>query len=163
MALSENFSPQWIAAVAFGIAATTDWFDGFAARRLNQVTEFGKIADPAVDRIVIITALIILYFKISAFVPLWAVIIVVSRDLFLIAGWLYFNHLGKRITVSNEGKLTTAILMLSVFFLLLDSNIPILTTIGVGLFYIGLALSMFSAFKYIKLGVGILVSNSARD
>lgn len=159
MALSESFSPHWLAAIIFGIAALTDWLDGLAARKFNQVTEFGKIADPAVDRIVIITALIILYFKISVLVPLWAVVLLASRDVLLIVGWLYFNHLGRRITVSSEGKLTTAILMFSVFFLLLDLNYAILNLIGVGLFYIGLALSIFAAFNYAKLGAEILVSN----
>ncbi|WP_461373518.1 CDP-diacylglycerol--glycerol-3-phosphate 3-phosphatidyltransferase [Candidatus Aquicultor sp.] len=162
-ALAASPTLHLVAALAFGIAALTDWFDGFVARRLNQVTEFGKILDPVVDRILIISAMVVLYIKISALVPLWAVLIVVGRDLIMVIGWIYISRLGARIKVAYEGKVATAILMFSVFFLLLDFRVGVLstTTLGIGLFYIGVALSLVTGLKYVKLGISIIRSNQA--
>lgn len=161
IALDEGFSPQWVAAIAFGLAAVTDWFDGYFARRLNQVTEFGKIADPIVDRLLIASVFIILYIKLSEIVPLWTVLIVVGRDLIMVLGWLYMNRLGVKIRVSAEGKVTAGVLMFSAFFLLLDFN-P-LKLIGIFLFYLGVILSLISGFKYISLGITTLKSTAREE
>lgn len=162
-ALAASPTLHLVAALTFGIAALTDWFDGYVARKLNQVTELGKILDPVVDRILIISAMIVLYIKVSALVPLWAVSIVIGRDLLMVIGWVYISRLGTRIKVAYEGKVATAILMFSVFFLLLDFQIgPLNTTIlGIGLFYIGVVLSLVTGLKYIKLGISIIRGNQA--
>ncbi|PIU27525.1 MAG: CDP-diacylglycerol--glycerol-3-phosphate 3-phosphatidyltransferase [Candidatus Aquicultor secundus] len=162
-ALAASSMLNLVAALAFGIAALTDLFDGFVARRLNQVTDFGKILDPVVDRILIISAMVVLYVKISALVPLWVVLTVVGRDLLMILGWVYISHLGIRIKVAYEGKVATAILMFSVFFLLLDVSVGVFstTTLGIGLFYIGVALSLVTGLKYVKLGISIIKSKQA--
>lgn len=157
-ALANDFKLNLVAAVVFGLAAVTDWFDGIAARKLNQVTDFGKIADPVVDRILITVALIMLYIKVSALIPLWAVIVVVGRDMLMIFGWAYIAHLGTRIKVTYEGKVATAILMFSVFFILFKptDEFSLFEILGVSLFYIGVVLSLYSGLKYLKLGVTML-------
>ncbi len=157
-AIASNFAYHWLAPLSFGLAAFTDWLDGQAARRLNQVTEFGKVADPVVDRILIASALVTLYIKISTLVPLWAILIVVGRDILMVIGWVYISYLGTRIRVTYEGKLATATLMGAVFFLTLNfgDGSAQLKTIGILLFYIGVALSLLSGLKYLKLAVSIL-------
>ncbi|MCL6472186.1 MAG: CDP-diacylglycerol--glycerol-3-phosphate 3-phosphatidyltransferase [Firmicutes bacterium] len=149
---------SWLAAPVFGIAALTDWLDGIAARKLNQVTEFGKIFDPVVDRIFIASVLLILYIKISSHVPLWAILIVIGRDLVMVLGWVYIANLGKRIRVTYEGKLATAVLMLSAFILLINvgQTFGWITKIGVLLFYVGVALSLKSGLNYLKVGIAAI-------
>ncbi|MDI6717111.1 MAG: CDP-diacylglycerol--glycerol-3-phosphate 3-phosphatidyltransferase [Actinomycetota bacterium] len=160
-ALAESFQLRWVAAIALGIAAITDWLDGYAARALGQVTEFGKVFDPLVDRLLIASALIVLYMKIGELMPLWAVLIVIGRDVIMVSGWLYMNHIGKRMRVKNEGKLATAMLMLSVFLLMLSLqfNSYALQIIGVLIFYAGLIGSVTSACNYVKTGITTIKSN----
>lgn len=154
-AFSQDAGLQLTAALIFGIAAITDWLDGIVARKLNQVTEFGKIFDPVVDRIFIASILIILYLKISSHVPLWAILIVIGRDLLMVLGWVYIANLGIRIRVTHEGKLATAVLMLSAFILLIDigQTFDWIALTGILLFYAGVILSLVSGLKYLKVGI----------
>lgn len=157
-ALTNDFKLNLVAAVVFGLAAVTDWLDGIAARKLHQVTEFGKIADPVVDRLLIAAALMILYVKVSTLVPLWAIAIVIGRDVLMVVGWVYIAYFGTRIKVTYEGKFATAILMFSVFFLLFNSSgsLKLFGVLGVLLFYLGVALSLYSGLKYFKMGLTML-------
>ncbi len=154
-AFSASSQVRLVGALAFGIAALTDWLDGLTARKLNQVSEIGKIADPIADRILIASALIVLYIKISDIVPLWTILIVIGRDLLMVLGWVYISYLGTRIKVTYEGKLATAILMFSVFFLMINvsDKFTLIGILGIGLFYVGVILSVVSGVRYFKLGL----------
>jgi CDP-diacylglycerol--glycerol-3-phosphate 3-phosphatidyltransferase len=151
MALSDNGILQFAAAILFGLAALTDWLDGYLARKLSQISEFGAILDPLVDRIFIITSLVVLYSKVSELVPLWTVIIIAVRDLFMIIGWMFFKAVrGSGITVSYAGKVATAVLMISLFLLLVSEaiGIKIIASLGVILYYSGLILSVITGVMY---------------
>ncbi|HZD59236.1 MAG TPA: CDP-diacylglycerol--glycerol-3-phosphate 3-phosphatidyltransferase [Anaerolineae bacterium] len=163
--LADNFSPRWVAAIAFGIAAITDWLDGFAARRLNQVTEFGKIVDPLVDRILIASTVLIFYVKVSDIIPFWAIAIVLSRDLIMVIGWLYMSRIGRRMQVIRSGKLTTTVLMVALFLVFANIQLgsSIVNTAGLWLFYTGVILSLVSGLNYLKLGTTILLSNQPKN
>jgi CDP-diacylglycerol---glycerol-3-phosphate 3-phosphatidyltransferase len=82
LAPSENL--RWICAIAFLLAAGTDWLDGYVARRFNQVTDLGKVLDPLVDKILILTPLLCLIDLHE--VPAWTVFLILLREL-TIAGW----------------------------------------------------------------------------
>ncbi len=75
----------------FSLAIVTDGLDGMAARIQKQKTKLGSILDPLADKLLLTSAFITL--AILKLVPLWVVIIVFSRDLILISGWLiiYFS------------------------------------------------------------------------
>lgn len=51
---------RWIAAILFGIAAVTDFFDGFFARRYNQISSFGRFLDPIADKLLVAAVLLVL-------------------------------------------------------------------------------------------------------
>ena len=55
---AENY--YWISALIFAIAAVTDWIDGYLARRLRQSTPFGAFLDPVADKLIVVTALVLL-------------------------------------------------------------------------------------------------------
>ncbi|MDR1861533.1 MAG: CDP-alcohol phosphatidyltransferase family protein [Candidatus Ancillula sp.] len=63
------------------ICSLSDFLDGFLARKFNQVTKFGRIADPLADRLLIFTVLLLLMLK--SIIPLWFFVAVLARDLFL--------------------------------------------------------------------------------
>ena len=72
----------WALAV-LALASATDWFDGYFARKLNLITRMGQLLDPAADRLYILATLIGLL--VTERLPLWLVLVVVARDLMLLA------------------------------------------------------------------------------
>lgn len=110
----------WIMNVIFIIASITDKLDGYIARSRNQVTTFGKFLDPLADKILVISALVILveYTKI----PSWIPIIVLARE-FIVSGYrlIAVEKGGKVIAASIWGKLKTVTQMIAIICCFLDS------------------------------------------
>ena len=109
----------WIMNVIFIIASITDKLDGYIARSRNEVTTFGKFLDPLADKILVISALVILveYAKI----PSWIPIIVLARE-FIVSGYrlIAVEKGGKVIAASIWGKLKTVTQMIAIIFCFLD-------------------------------------------
>ncbi len=96
-----------LALVTFIAAALTDGLDGAIARRTNQRTRLGEYLDPLADKIMLMSAFVTL--SVLHFIPLWAVIIVVSRDAILLIGTMVANLTETDIDISPTvlGKGTT--------------------------------------------------------
>jgi cardiolipin synthase len=93
-----------------GLVVSTDWVDGYLARRTGQVSELGKILDPVADRLALAAALVT--FVVLDAVPLWAALLVVVRDAIVLAvGAILALTGGPRIDVSPMGKYATFTLM----------------------------------------------------
>jgi CDP-diacylglycerol---glycerol-3-phosphate 3-phosphatidyltransferase len=75
---------HWTCLAIFLLAASTDWLDGYLARKLNQVSELGKFLDPLVDKLLILIPLLALIENQT--VPAWGVCLILFREL-AIAGW----------------------------------------------------------------------------
>ena len=109
----------WIMNAIFIIASITDKLDGYIARSRNQVTTFGKFLDPLADKILVISALVILveYQKI----PSWIPIIVLARE-FIVSGYrlIAVEKGGKVIAASILGKLKTVTQMIAIIACFLD-------------------------------------------
>ena len=109
----------WIMKIIFIIASITDKLDGYIARSRNQVTTFGKFLDPLADKILVLSALVILveYGKI----PSWIPIIVLARE-FIVSGYrlIAVEKGGKVIAASIWGKLKTVTQMIGIIFAFLD-------------------------------------------
>lgn len=101
---------RYISLAIYFVAASTDWLDGQIARLTKTVSWFGKILDPIVDRALLFTGVIGLVSR--GELPLWICIVIVGRDLYLLAGNTIVRHFHKRpIDVVFVGKLATALLM----------------------------------------------------
>jgi cardiolipin synthase len=99
--------------LAFAILASTDWIDGYVARRTGRVTELGKVLDPLADRLAIVALLVALVVR-GAF-PAWAAALIVARDgALVLVGALAFWTRGIRIDVRRVGKIATLSLMIAV-------------------------------------------------
>jgi CDP-diacylglycerol--glycerol-3-phosphate 3-phosphatidyltransferase len=94
----------------------TDVLDGRLARKKNQVTNYGKFVDPIVDKILVISALVL--FIEMGIVPAWIVILIISRE-FLIVGLRLIIKDIKIVEASFLGKLKTATQMLGISFILI--------------------------------------------
>ena len=111
--------PIIIMDVIFIIASITDKLDGYIARSRNQVTTFGKFLDPLADKILVLTAMVILVEK--AKLPAWIPVIVLARE-FIVSGFrlVAVEKGGIVIAASVWGKLKTVTQMIALIFAFVD-------------------------------------------
>lgn len=120
-------SQNILATVLFAVAASTDFVDGQIARRTNTVSKLGQLLDPAVDRILMVTG-VLGVFAVGR-VPLWMIVVVCARDLYLLYGGcvLLFKY-KTRVPVFYAGKVATTFLFIGFGGLLL--NAPLISGLG---------------------------------
>lgn len=137
-----------LATMFFLIAILTDLADGFLARKYNQVTNFGKFLDPLADKILIASVLIMLV-ELN-WVPAWAAIVVIVREIMVTGLRAVAADKGHVIAADKYGKLKTV--MQSVALLPLIYHYPIIgfdmALIGSFLFYIAVLLTVYSGWNY---------------
>jgi CDP-diacylglycerol--glycerol-3-phosphate 3-phosphatidyltransferase len=132
------------AGIVFGLASLTDWFDGYLARRMNVSTRFGRLADPLADRLLIWSAVLILWHHDR--VPLIVVLLVLGRDLILLTGLPLAAERGYEVSVIYIGKAATFVLMTALFLTMLT---PPGTLIPEILLWIGIGLSLTAGAIYV--------------
>ncbi len=114
---NEPIAAGWLLA---GLGAT-DWVDGYLARRLNQVSTVGKILDPTVDRLFLVTAVVTMISK--SWAPLWILVAVIVREVVVTVAVLWLAARGaRRIDVSWWGKAGTFGLMFALPLFIGASN-----------------------------------------
>lgn len=109
-----------VAAVIFAIAAITDWFDGYLARRLGQMTDFGGFLDPVADKLMVAIALVLLVERHSTLPFTLAACVIIGREIVVSALREWMAELGERtsVAVSYIGKVKTAFQMIAITGLL---------------------------------------------
>ena len=122
-AQEQNGWNHWIALFVFITACLTDAVDGYIARSRSEQTLLGQILDPIADKLLLISAFLCLFFSPHASIkpPAWVVILVVTRDLFILAGIvvIYMTTGTWRAQPSLLGKVTTASQMITIIALLI--------------------------------------------
>lgn len=147
---------QYIAAVIFILAFITDVFDGYFARKQNIVTTFGKMIDPIADKLLVVSALIMLVDR-GLLHPVIAITII-SREL-IVSGLRTMTAAKGNVMAANIlGKLKTISQVIAISLLLLDN--PIFDLIGVRMdlifVWIAFALTLWSGVDYFRKNVGSL-------
>ena len=109
----------WIMNIIFIVASITDKLDGYIARSRNQVTTFGKFLDPLADKILVLTAMVMLVEMDK--IPAWIPSIVLARE-FIVSGYrlIAVEKGGKVIAASIWGKLKTVTQMIAIILLFID-------------------------------------------
>jgi CDP-diacylglycerol---glycerol-3-phosphate 3-phosphatidyltransferase len=110
-----------IALGLFVLASITDFFDGYLARKNNQISTFGKFMDPIADKLLVNTMFIL--FAIQGLIPAIAVLVIIWRDVFVDGLRMLAAEKGKVVSAGYMGKLKTVVQMLTIM-LLLVSNLP---------------------------------------
>lgn len=106
-----------ISSVVFIIAAITDWYDGWLARKFNYITEWGKFMDPLADKILTSTAF--MAFVIIGMLPLWMVLIIIIRDFVITLIRVYADYRKVSFTTTRTAQLKTFLQMFFLYYLLL--------------------------------------------
>lgn len=146
------YNQQFFAAVIIFVSAcVTDILDGVIARKFNLITSFGKLADPLADKAIQLTALAIL--SIQKIIPLPVLIIVLAKEVFMIAGSILIYNRVKFVVQANwYGKMTTVIFSLAIVMTIILHSlrlINIYTDILINIFVlIAVFSTLFSFFMY---------------
>lgn len=139
---------QLVGAIIFAGASITDWLDGKIARARGLVTNFGKFADPLADKMLVMTAFIILVGQQK--VPAWVVTLIVCRELAVTGLRLLLVENGEVMAAAWAGKIKTVTQMVAILLLFIN-NIPF-AAIGFPLdqvmLYICLLFTIYSGVDY---------------
>ncbi|HCY63691.1 MAG TPA: CDP-diacylglycerol--glycerol-3-phosphate 3-phosphatidyltransferase [Oxalobacteraceae bacterium] len=137
----------------FIIAAVTDWFDGFLARRWNQTSAFGAFLDPVADKLMVAGALLVLvqFNEVNAVVAF----IIIGREITISAlrEWMAQIGASRSVAVSSIGKIKTTAQMIAIPMLLFKGTL--FATIdtyywGTVLLYVAAILTVWSMFYYLR-------------
>lgn len=151
--VSDSLLWHVIAAIVFAVASFTDYLDGYLARKWHVVTNFGKFADPLADKMLVMSAFIMLVGL--DMVPAWVAAVIICREL-AVTGLrlLLVENGGTVLAAAMPGKIKTATQMLSVILLLCH-----LSLLGTILLYIALFFTLYSGYDYFK-GAGYLFKDT---
>ncbi|HET9462897.1 MAG TPA: CDP-diacylglycerol--glycerol-3-phosphate 3-phosphatidyltransferase [Thiobacillus sp.] len=156
------YEANLLAAAFFGVAALTDWLDGFLARALGQTSAFGAFLDPVADKLMVAAALIVLI-DLDRVAPLIGLIII-GREITISAlrEWMAKEGKSASVAVSFAGKLKTTAQMVSIVLLLYFSpvaGLPI-ASIGTLLIWIAALLTLLSMAYYLVMAARALQKTS---
>jgi CDP-diacylglycerol--glycerol-3-phosphate 3-phosphatidyltransferase len=141
--LSAQGGHSWPAGIVFGIAGVTDQIDGFLARRWGVESQFGRIADPLADRLMIDAAVILLF--VAHHMPWAGLVVIIGRDLVLMLGYRAIAPQGYELQVNVLGKAATWFLYAGVGFLIVTHRS---THWPYWIFWTGLALAVAAGALY---------------
>jgi CDP-diacylglycerol--glycerol-3-phosphate 3-phosphatidyltransferase len=156
------FEANLLAAAFFGVAAITDWLDGYLARALGQTSAFGAFLDPVADKLMVAAALIVLI-DLDRVAPLIALIII-GREITISALREWMAKAGKSasVAVSFVGKLKTTAQMVAIVLLLYFTplaGLPI-AALGTLLIWIAALLTLASMAYYLVVAARALQESS---
>ncbi|MGB1881478.1 MAG: CDP-diacylglycerol--glycerol-3-phosphate 3-phosphatidyltransferase [Gammaproteobacteria bacterium] len=145
-----------LAAAVFGLAAGTDWLDGYLARRLEQTSALGAFLDPVADKLMVSTVLVVL---LQARPTVWLalpVAVIIGREIAVSALREWMSEMGARrkVAVSWLGKVKTVLQMVALVFLILahDAFFPdICLVLGGVLIYAAAIMTLWSMWDYLRL------------
>ena len=145
---------NWTAMTVFALAATTDWLDGYLARRWRETSAFGAFLDPVADKLMVAAALIMLVWLGRA--ETYLAIVIIGREIAISALREWMAQLGKSrsVAVALVGKIKTAAQMTAIIALLLwEPVIPGISTplLGSVALWVAAALTLWSMAHYLRL------------
>src|SRR4051812_45611353 len=141
--LSAEGGHSWAAGIVFGVAGITDQVDGYLARRWRVESDFGRVWDPLADRLMIDAAVILLFA--ADHMPWAGLVVILGRDLLLLAGYKAIAPQGYELNVNVIGKAATWLLYAGIGFLLVTHRS---TEWPYWVFWTGLVLAVVAAVVY---------------
>jgi len=158
------YLPGWwmplLCAAIFGLAAVTDWLDGYLARRLKQQSVFGAFLDPVADKLMVAVALVLLVESNHNLLFTIPVAVIIGREIAISALREWMSEIGERATVAVSiiGKVKTTAQMVAILLLLYGAPVGGFPThqVGVVLLYVAAVLTLWSMLIYIRAAWPVL-------
>ena len=155
-----------VAAAIFGLAAITDWFDGYLARRLAQMTEFGAFLDPVADKLMVAVALVLLVEQHDTIIFTLAACIIIGREIVISALREWMAELGERtsVAVSYVGKVKTTFQMIAIVALLAlpPSSETWMLGLAFLMLYAAAILTLWSMVIYLRAAWKVILERQAK-
>jgi len=149
--------------ILFVVAASTDWLDGYLARKYGQVTVLGRILDPFVDKVIVCGTYVFLVSVPESEVRAWMAVVIVGRELLITAIRSFLEQQGADFSASMSGKLKMVFQCIaasvSLFYLAqLSSGVAAdwVYWLLIGTVYSAVALTVYSGIAYIRAAIAIL-------
>ena len=159
-----------ITAVIFALAAFTDFLDGYIARKYNMVTDFGKFIDPIADKILVLSAFVIMLtnpiilsgplgYTFGAVIGGVGVTVIVAREMTVSVLRMIAAEKGIVLAAEKIGKVKTLVTDFAIILLFVTAELICLGTVYAVFYYISLALYLISVILTIYSGIFYLVKN----
>jgi len=152
-----------IAAILFGIAAITDWIDGWVARRYGQTSRFGEFLDPVADKLMVSIVLVMLVQAEARWFEDVIAMIIIGREITISALREWMATIGERanVGVTMAGKVKTTLQMFGIAFMVYHNDIfgiPIYT-VGFVLLVMAAVMTIWSMLIYLRAAWPFIVSD----
>lgn len=149
---------RWAALAIYVLAAISDFFDGYLARRWKQQSSLGRMLDPIADKVLVAVVLLVLCADgILQGGHIWAAIIILSREVLVSGLREYLGELQVSVPVTKIAKWKTAVQMVAIGFLIAgpagDTVLPYTTQAGIAMLWIAAALTLYTGYDYFRAGI----------
>jgi CDP-diacylglycerol--glycerol-3-phosphate 3-phosphatidyltransferase len=134
-----------LAVVLFGVIGWSDYLDGFLARLTGQYSRLGALLDPVVDRLLVVSGMVVCWH--FGLLPRWAIAIVIVRELFMLVASRYGLSRGVDIQINWAGRLGVAPIAGAPFFAMAGVH-----WLALIMLYVGMALGLLAAVMYVRRG-----------
>lgn len=142
-----------LAASIFALAAVTDWWDGYLARKLNQSTRFGAFLDPVADKLIVATALVVIVSVPYLHFLVLPAVIIIGREIVISALREWMAEVGQRanVAVMNIAKWKTFIQMFAITLLVAYTprQSYLIALLGYVAIYLAAALTLWTMLVYL--------------
>jgi cardiolipin synthase len=146
VALSSDDGVDGLSAVLFAVIGWADYLDGFAARLTGQYSRLGALLDPVVDRLLVISGMVVCWH--FELLPRWAIALVIARELFMLALSRYGLRHGVALKINWPGRIGVAPTMGAPFFAMAGVH-----WLALIMLYSGLALALLATVLYVRDGL----------
>jgi len=156
---------RWVALAGYVLACVTDYFDGYLARHMNQISALGRFLDPIADKLLVASLIVILVAtqQISGLAVIPAIIIL-AREILVSGLREYLAQIKVSVPVTKLAKWKTAIQMLALGFLIVGDAGPAVLQVSlvgeVGLWIAGI-LTAITGYDYLSRGLKHMVSEES--
>lgn len=151
-------SARWAAVVIYVLAAISDFFDGYLARKWKQQSSLGRMLDPIADKVLVAVVLLVLCADgILAGGHIWAAVIILSREVLVSGLREYLGELQVSVPVTKIAKWKTTVQLVAIGFLIAgpagDALSLHTTVLGIALLWVAAGLTLYTGYDYFRAGL----------
>jgi cardiolipin synthase (CMP-forming) len=149
---------RWTALGIYVLAAISDFFDGYLARKWKQQSSLGRMLDPIADKVLVAVVLLVLCADgILRGGHIWAAIIILSREVLVSGLREYLGELQVSVPVTQIAKWKTTVQLVSIGFLIAgpagDTVVPYTTEMGIAMLWVAAGLTLYTGYDYFRAGI----------